>query len=134
VTRISAAPSRGLVEAASATSSRASRGEPVERVDVQPGDRLGVLLGDLLDLDAALGREHAEVQLGRPVEGEARVVLLGDVRSVLDPDRRTTWPLMSRPRMLPACVRASSRSNAASFTPPALPRPPTCTWALTTTG
>jgi len=35
--------------------------------------------------------------------------------------------------MLPACSRTSSTSLA-SLTPPALPRPPTFTWALTTTG
>src|ERR1019366_6403827 len=48
-------------------------------------------------------------------------------------NRLTTWPLMSRPRMLPAWVRTSSALSA-SLTPPALPRPPTFTWALTTTG
>ena len=47
--------------------------------------------------------------------------------------RLTTWPLMSRPRMLPACRRTSAASEA-NLTPPALPRPPTCTCALTTTG
>jgi hypothetical protein len=45
----------------------------------------------------------------------------------------TVWPLMSMPRMFPAWVRTSSAS-AASLMPPALPRPPTCTWAFTTTG
>ena len=56
------------------------------RVDVDLGDGIGVGLGHLLDLDPALGREHAEVQLGRAVEGEAGVVLLGDVGGVLDPE------------------------------------------------
>ena len=60
-------------------------GEAHRRVDVQPGDGLGVLLGDRLDLDPALGRHHGQVLLGRPVEGEAGVVLLGDVGGVLDP-------------------------------------------------
>src|SRR6478735_588680 len=46
---------------------------------------------------------------------------------------RVTWPLMSRPRMLPAWVRTSS-VLAANFTPPALPRPPIFTWDLTITG
>ena len=46
----------------------------------------GSVVGDLLDLDAAFGRHHAEVLLGAPVEGEAGVVLLGDVRGVLDPE------------------------------------------------
>jgi len=44
----------------------------------------------------------------------------------------TVWPLMSMPRMSVARATASSAS-AASLTPPALPRPPTFTCALTTT-
>ena len=61
-------------------------GEAVDRVDPDLGDGVGVGLGDRLDLDAALGREHPEVLLGRAVEGEAGVVLLGDVGGELDPD------------------------------------------------
>src|SRR4051794_5094398 len=48
----------------------------------------------------------------------------------------TRWvmcPLMSSPRMSWARALAVSGSSA-SLTPPALPRPPTLTWALTTTG
>ena len=60
-------------------------GETDRRVDVQAGDGLGVLVGDRLDLHAALGRHHGQVLLGRPIQGEAGVVLLGDVRGVLDP-------------------------------------------------
>src|SRR3954469_19969446 len=45
----------------------------------------------------------------------------------------TMWPLMSRPRMSPARATASSGVSA-SLTPPALPRPPVLTCALTTTG
>ena len=41
-------------------------------------------------------------------------------------------PLMSMPRIAPATASASSAVRA-SFTPPALPRPPTSTCALTTT-
>ena len=52
---------------------------------MQPDDGVRVLRGDLLDLDAALGREHQQVLLGGPVEGEAGVVLLVDVRGPLDP-------------------------------------------------
>src|SRR5438445_11553683 len=47
--------------------------------------------------------------------------------------RLPTWPLMSMPRMFPAWVRTSVASLA-SWMPPAFPRPPTWTWALTTTG
>ena len=46
--------------------------------------------------------------------------------------RCTVWPLMSMPRIAAAFSRASS-GVLASFTPPALPRPPVFTWALTTT-
>src|SRR5215469_8153489 len=45
---------------------------------------------------------------------------------------RTTWPLMSRPSICSAAAWASS-GPLASLTPPALPRPPVFTCALTTT-
>ena len=41
-------------------------------------------------------------------------------------------PLMSMPRIA-AATRSASSALEASFTPPALPRPPTRTWALMTT-
>ena len=43
----------------------------------------------------------------------------------------TVWPLMSMPRMARACSSASS-AVLATLTPPALPRPPVLTCALTT--
>ena len=94
----------------------------------------GLVAGDLLDLDAALGREHAEVQLGRPVEGEAGVVLLGDVRGVLDPQPVHDVALDVHARGWPRRAGAASSASSASLMPPALPRPPTFTCALTTTG
>ena len=45
---------------------------------------------------------------------------------------RTSWPLISIPRIAAAFSRASNGFSA-SLTPPALPRPPTLTCALTTT-
>ena len=45
---------------------------------------------------------------------------------------RTVMPLMSMPR-IELATRSASSVLAASFTPPALPRPPTRTWALMTT-
>ena len=107
--------------------------EALERVDVEADERVGVLLGDLLDLDAALRREHEQRLLGATVERQREVVLLRDVGRLLDPELATTWPLMSSPMMFLACSSASCGS-AASLTPPALPRPPVSTWALTTTG
>ena len=59
--------------------------QAVHRVDVQAGDRLRLLRRDLLDVDAPACRQHPEVQLGRAVERERRVVLLGDVARTLDP-------------------------------------------------
>ncbi len=60
-------------------------GDAGHRIDVDPGDGIGVGLRHLLDLDPALGGQHAEVQLCLAVEREAGVVLLGDVGRVLHP-------------------------------------------------
>src|SRR5262249_41643145 len=60
--------------------------EALERVDVQARELLRGLLGDLLDLDSALGREHEEDVLLAPVEGDGQVVLPGDLGRALDPD------------------------------------------------
>ena len=67
---------------------RAARGlaQPVDRIDRQARDRVGVLVGNRLDLDAALRAQHPEVLLRAAIERERRVVLLGDVGRVLDPD------------------------------------------------
>jgi hypothetical protein len=59
--------------------------QPVDGVDGQAGDGFWAVLGDLFDLHAARGAQHAEVELGAPVEGETGVVLLGDVAGVFDP-------------------------------------------------
>ena len=58
----------------------------LERVDVHPRELLGALGGDLLDLDAALRREHQQRLLGAPVEGDREVVLLRDLGGPLDPE------------------------------------------------
>ena len=51
---------------ASTAAARAVVGdEPVDRVDVEHHDRVGILLGDRLDLDAALGGQHQQVLLRR---------------------------------------------------------------------
>src|SRR5207248_6897058 len=65
---------------------RRPRREALERIDVQSHERLRALLGDLLDLDPAPGREHEERLLRAAIEGDREVVLLGDVRGLLDPD------------------------------------------------
>ncbi len=60
--------------------------QPVDRVDVEHDDGVGVRLGDRLDLDTTLRRQHQQVLLGGAVEAERGVVLLGDVGRVLDPE------------------------------------------------
>ena len=49
-------------------------------------ERVGVLLRDLLDLDAALRREHEERLLRAAIERDREVVLLRDVGGLLDPE------------------------------------------------
>ena len=58
--------------------------EAEQRVHVQACHGGGVLLGDRLDVHAAHAREHHHRLLGAAVEHEGRVVLLGDVRGLLD--------------------------------------------------
>ena len=86
--------------------------EALERVDVQAHERVRVVLGDLLDLDAALGGEHEERLLLAAVEGDREVVLRGDLGALSIQSLRTTWPLMSSPR-----ISSASRSR-----PPGSPR------------
>ena len=50
--------------------------QPEERVGVAADDRLGVVDGDLLDLDAALGRAHQQDPPAGPVEHGRQVELL----------------------------------------------------------
>ena len=52
---------------------------------MQLDDGIRVGAGNLLDVDPAPGGQHQQVLLGGAVEGEAGVVLLGDVGGVLDP-------------------------------------------------
>ena len=60
--------------------------EALGRIDVQPHERVGILFGDLLDLDTALRREHEERLLRAAVERDREVVLLRDVGGLLDPE------------------------------------------------
>ena len=53
---------------------------------MKPDQRVRVLLGDLLDLDTALRREHEEGLLRATVERDREVVLLRDVGGPLDPE------------------------------------------------
>ncbi len=70
-------------------------------VNVQHGDGVGVGDRHFLNLHAALGRQHAQVHLVGAVEREAGVVLLGDVRGVLDPQPLDHVPLDVEPDDVP---------------------------------
>ena len=85
-------------------------GQAVDRVDPDLGDRVGILLGHRLDLDAALRRQHAEVLLRGAVERERRVVLLGDVGRLLDPQHVDDVALDVHAR---GCSTACSRHSSA---------------------
>ena len=60
--------------------------EALERVDMEPRQRLGPLGRDLLDVDPAFLREHEERLLLAPVERDREVVLALDVGGFLDPE------------------------------------------------
>ena len=93
---------------------RLPRVEALERVDVEPDERVGALLGDLLDVDAALRREHVERLLRAAVEREREVVLLRDLRGLLDPELADDVAADVEPedllRALLRLVRASRRA------------------------
>jgi hypothetical protein len=59
--------------------------KPFEHVCVQARERLRLRGCDLLDVDAALRREHEQRLLLGAVEGDREVVLLRDIRGDLDP-------------------------------------------------
>ncbi len=103
---MSAAPSSARSGSLASTQAwrAVGRVEPVDRVDVQLDDRVGIRLGDRLDLDAALGRQHQEVLLGGTVEREAGVVLLVDVGGVLDPDPLDEVALDVHPEDVPGVL------------------------------
>ena len=112
---------------------RDPRLEAFERVDVQAHERVGVVRGDLFDLHAALRREHEERLLRAAVERDREVVLLRDVGRLLDPERLDDVAADVEPDDLACAFCSASAGSSASLTPPALPRPPVSTCALTTT-
>ena len=54
---------------------------------MEPDERVGRLLRDLLDVHPALRREHEERLLDAAIEGDREVVLLLDIGGLLDPER-----------------------------------------------
>ena len=93
----------------------------------------GFVRGGLLDLDAALGAGDDVIALRRAVEDEAEVVLLRDLGGRRDEHGPHRHALDVETDDLARALRRLVGA-AASFTPPALPRPPTRTCAFTTTG
>jgi hypothetical protein len=115
---------------------------PGSPADLPPGARVRsksspASCGDLLDIHAARGRCDDRDTLGVAVDQQAKVQLTRDARAAFDVDavdRQPSGPLWCVTRRLPSMPAAASTSSSerASFTPPALPRPPACTCALTT--
>ena len=92
----------------------------------------GLVRGDFLDVDAALGAGHEHDLAVGAVEDDAEVELAGDVDAGHDQDLvdGVAANVHAEDGSLP---RAPRRAICASLMPPALPRPPVCTWALTAT-
>ena len=82
-------------------------------------ERVGILLGDLLDLDAALRREHEQRLLRATVERDREVVLLRDVGRALDPEAPDDVPVDVEPedvlRLLLGVVGALGELDAAGL-------------------
>ena len=90
---------------------RLPRLEALERVDVQPDERVGRLLRDLLDVDPALRREHEERLLRAAVERDREVVLLRDVGGALDPERADDVAADVEPEDLPRLLLGVRRDR-----------------------
>jgi hypothetical protein len=88
--------------------------------------------GRPLDVDAALGAGHDDVAAARPVEDDAEVELLGDLDAAGDEHLADGVALDVHAEDRLAAARACSGISAILM-PPALPRPPVWTWALTAT-
>ena len=111
--------------------------EVAERQDVRevpPPDLLGLLLGDLLDVDAADRREDHHRLLARPVPDDARVVLLLDLGLAGRRARRAACARRSRARGSRAACASACSGVSANLTPPAFIRPPVRTCDLITVG
>ena len=93
----------------------------------------GVSCGDLLDLHAAGDAGDAQEGAVGPVEQVGEVVLLGDVGGLGEHHLVDGVALDVHAEDVGRRGPRASSAPSASLTPPALPRPPTFTCALTTT-
>jgi hypothetical protein len=83
---------------------RLPRLEALERVDVQADKGVGLGGRDLLDLDAALGREHEQRLFRAAVERDREVVLALDVAGLLDPELANDVAADVEPEDLPRAL------------------------------
>ena len=95
-----------------------------------PGPR--ALDGEGLDVHASLARAHGQVLALSTVQEDGEVVLGVEVDAIGDEDGAHRVALDVHAQDVAGAGSASSTVRA-SLTPPALPRPPVLTWALTTT-
>ena len=90
---------------------------------MEADEGVGVLLGDLLDLDPTLGREHEQRLLDATIERQREVVLLRDVGRLLDPEALDDVALDVEPddvlRVLLGLVRVGCELDAARLAAPA---------------
>ncbi len=110
-----------------------------ERIDRGANDLLRRFFRDLFDFDAAFGRRHEHDAARRTIDHRAEIQFALDVGAAFDidlADRLAVFVGLDRDQV--ACRAISSQTPrllpcvSTSFTPPALPRPPACTWTLTT--
>ena len=63
------------------------------RIDVQARQHVGMVRRDVFDVHAAHRRQHQQWHLGRTIEGDRDVILLGDRHAALDPQAARDVPL-----------------------------------------
>ena len=109
------------------------RRERHERREVGARDVLGMLLGDLLDVDAAHVAEDQDRQLAAAVPGDGGEVLLRDRRALLDQHAARLLAVdLELEDGVGGCLGRRPGSSA-NLTPPAFMRPPVRTCDLRTT-
>ena len=96
-------------------------GETVDRVNPDLADLLGGRGGNLFDVHATFGTEHAQVLFCSTIECEAHVVLLGDIRGSFDPQPFDDVALDVKAEdvgcVLAHCIHVGRELNAAQLAP-----------------
>ena len=130
--RVSSRPVRP--PAAATTSLARKSGIGLEVGEVAAADVVGVLLGDLLDVDPAHVAEQHHRALRAAVPEHGGVVLLLDLGLGVDQHARPACGRRSRASRMSAACSSASSGVSANLTPPAFIRPPVSTWDLITVG